>query len=436
MTTSSPYSIDDDFEILSTTINNAKDENSSTNENELKMGSFEDESSIEKKFLANENEFRNNNTREERRLISEGMMDEETIKYDQKASKLVRIDDSNETTEQPTSPRVVTSAKKGKLLDLLQSESDNVNMTIPNIAEVWTLAGMKNVVPKNHQHDESTENGNHEMKMTSNAKNLFDWSEIARMTDLRSKEIETNASTQTTDSELENLSTTAKTNRDETTTEFSNESRTTNSDETSTEELLLPKNGKGISQLTTANTEQPVETTENSIEIINSTKDRDEDLMTISSALSGTTETSSVPTTTIKVTPTTVTMTSQQPTIISTTSIRKRKTTTPTTTEKTFASIDQDDILAASSSNPQVTRVTTTFEPAIINEDEKHRYNTFHEFAATTDTVVITTEKQIVNVNDDNTDSSGLGVISAVISVILLLSCGALAYVSKYHSTE
>jgi hypothetical protein len=422
------------------------------------MNSFEDETSIEKRFRIDENEFRTNNTKEERRIFTEGIMDEETIKYDQKTSKLVKLEDSNETSEIPSSSTsstkpTVTSAKKGKHLDLLQSESDNVNMTIPNNAEVWTLAGMKNVVPKsyNNHHDESTEDGNHETKMTSNAKNLHDWIEIARMTDLRnshSNENVTSSERIMTTAESE-LSTTIKLNSVETTTEFFIESRTINSEESSTEELLLPKNGKGISQLTTINTESP-ETTENSIELINSTKQRDEDLLTISSALSGTTETSPSPTTTStatrttsttskKVTTTTKTLpttTKSREEILSTIPSRSTSTSSTrktTTSKQPFVSVDEDEILAASSSNPGVFRVTTTYGPTIIiDEKDADKYHTFHEFTPTTDSIGITTEQQSVNKNEQDTDSSGLGIISAVISVILVLSLGALAYVSKH----
>lgn len=432
------------------------EENSSTNE--IKMNSFEDETSIEKRFRIDENEFRTNNTKEERRILTEGVMDEETIKYDQKTNKLVKIDDSNETTEVPSSSTkpTVTSAKKGKHLDLLQSESDNVNMTIPNNAEVWTLAGMKNVVPKsyNNHHDESTEDGNrrHETKMTSNAKNILDWEAIARMTDL---EISHSNERMMTTAESD-LSTTIKMNSDETTTEFFKESRTINSDESSLEELLpSSKNGKGISQLTTMNTESP-ETTENSIELINSTKQRDgdDDLLTISSALSGTTETSPSPTTSTKVTQpssTTTTMTKKVTTtrktlpnsreeILST--IPSKSSTSTTSTRKTTStsvSDDEDEILAASSSNPGVFRVTTTYGPTvIIDEKDSDKYHTFHDSTSTTaDSIAITTEQQRIDKTDteENTDnSSGLGVISAVISVILVLSLGALAYVSKQHS--
>jgi trimeric autotransporter adhesin len=447
-------------EFTTTEFGAFEDENTSTNE--VKMGSFEDETSIEKRFRIDENEFRTNNTKEERRILTEGIMDEESFKYDQKTSKLVKVEDSNETTEIPLSSTttstkpIVTSAKKGKHLDLLQSESDNVNMTIPNNAEVWTLAGMKNVVPKsyNTHHDESTENGNHETKMTSNAKNLLDWMEIARMTDLRnshSNENETFSSERIMTTAESDLSTsTIKMNSDETTTEFFKESRTINSEESSTEELLLPKNGKGISQLTTINTESP-ETTENSIELINSTKQRDEDLLTISSALSGTTQTSPSPTSTStlpkttsttskKVTTTTQTLTTtttanSREEILSTIPSRSTSTSTrKTTTNKPFIVSDEDEILAASSSNPGVFRVTTTYgSTVIIDEKDADKYHTFHEVTPTTDSIDITTEQQRINKNEEGTDSSGLGIISAVISVILVLSLGALAYVSKHR---
>jgi hypothetical protein len=200
---------------------------------------------------------------------------------------------------------------------------------------------------------------------------------------------------------------------------------------------LLPKNGMGISQLTTS-TEQPdtTDSTENSVELINSTKNRDEELLTISSALSGTTETSKSPASTKKVTTTTEAITSTEilSTIPATSTTVKRTTPTTTSSQQSFVSVDEDEILAASSSNPGVFRVTTTYGPTvIIDEDAKNEYNTFREFQATTESIAHTTEQQMVNQsNDEDTDSSGLGVITAVISVILVLSLVALGYVSKH----
>lgn len=134
-----------------------------------------DESSMEKKFKDDEFGFRNNETTEERHSMNEAVFDEEVVKYSSK--NITKPEENIKTTALPAA---ATTSKKGKYLDLIPRGDDNINASIPNAAEVWALAGMREIeTRKPMESDETTEMFADSLNNT--AKNLLDWTEITKM---------------------------------------------------------------------------------------------------------------------------------------------------------------------------------------------------------------------------------------------------------------
>ena len=128
--------------------------------------------SMEKKFKEDEFGFRNNETKVERHMLNEAVFDEETVKYSSK--NLTKPEESAKASTAQS-----TTAKKGKYLELMPQGDDNMNTSIPNAAEVWALAGMREIdTRKPMDSDETTEMLT---SLNNTAKNLLDWSEITKM---------------------------------------------------------------------------------------------------------------------------------------------------------------------------------------------------------------------------------------------------------------
>lgn len=133
-------------------------------------------SSLERAFKADENDFKNNATKEERHRLEEIKFDEESIIYSSSV---------NLTTSTQPPPAVAT--KKGKYLDLIPlNDDDNINASLPNAAEVWALAGMRDMDGNRKGTDTTTEsiedNSDVELLSLNNTvKSLLDWTEIARL---------------------------------------------------------------------------------------------------------------------------------------------------------------------------------------------------------------------------------------------------------------
>lgn len=389
--------------------------------NEIKMSSFEDATTSEKKFHAEDNNrVRNNSTIEQRRFIIESITNEETTQYYQ-TSNTVKIDtlgsdESTASSEEKTrvapsvSPSKATaSSKKGKNLDLSHSESDNVNLTIPNNAEVWSLAGMKQTSDKRESTNfEETTSGRRE-STHSDAKTLSDWMEIARMSELHSEDTD-ELLIPTTEPDV--VTTVDKIT---TTTVLPDlEPTTTTAYSTIVEDKVTTTM---VHEDITTTFEKIVETTSHAPELLqSSTEGSDDDIITISSALSGTTEViiNALPTTSSRV------QTTMAQDVV--------KTSSMSTLTTTAASHPTDDYISASSE--PVFRVTPPYESTFYTENDRDKYNAANEHQITTDSSEITTRKQNVNEESAQTSSGSLGVISAVISVVVLLSLTALLYVS------
>lgn len=142
--------------------------------------------SLEKKFAQDEQGFKNNATKEERHTLEEAKFDGQTIMYSSVNLKInndTKDQNEDENLETTIIPIVLTTAKKGKNLDLVQQQNgENMNASIPDAAEVWALAGMREVETRNPLTDSDETSG--EMMvggLNNTAKNLLDWSEIAKM---------------------------------------------------------------------------------------------------------------------------------------------------------------------------------------------------------------------------------------------------------------
>lgn len=146
----------------------------------MKMESESDESkseeSIDESFRKDKLGFKNNVTKQEHHSIDEALFDGESIKYSSIILNRTKPDEEVETTALPA---VLTTVKKAKQLDLTTRDGENFNASIPSNAEVWALAGMRK--------GETKSNGsNSEVELLSGglnntAKNLLDWTEIAKM---------------------------------------------------------------------------------------------------------------------------------------------------------------------------------------------------------------------------------------------------------------
>lgn len=134
--------------------------------------------SLMKKFAKDDSDFKNNVTKEERHTINEALFDEESVQYSSIKMNSTKPQESVTTT---TMPVVLTTMKKGKYLDLMPpTKGENINHTIPNTAEVWALAGMRGM----RDFDDDSGSGIELLDGTwtnNTAKNLLDWSEIAKM---------------------------------------------------------------------------------------------------------------------------------------------------------------------------------------------------------------------------------------------------------------
>lgn len=381
---------------------------------------------MEKKFHADDNNrVRNNSTIEERRFVFEGSANDETTQYYQTSNSLkfdtLHSDESAIVEEKPPastsvstttlSKKTNSSSKKGKNLDLLHSESDNVNLTIPNNAEVWSLAGMKNVVQttvagkQHHDFDETTSG---RQSTHSDAKILSDWQGIARMDEIQIAQSKENDELTVTTTESGEVTTTS----DKITTTVLPDLDEERHKTTTGYSTIDDKATEIPTTLTTTSEKSAETTTKHSSSFLRSTEGSDEDIITISSALSRTTEIIVMPTTNTRVQTTTKQDVAQTSSIL--------------TTAATHSATD--DHLSASSE--PVFRVTPPYDTTFYTENDRDKYNAANELQITTDSSEITTRKQNVNEENSETSSGSLGVISAVISVVVLLSLIALLYVS------
>lgn len=151
-------------------------------ESEENQDSKSDES-LEKRFAKDEQGFKNNATKEERHTLEEAKVDGQTVMYSSLNFKTVNdTKDADEHLETTVIPIALTTAKKGKYLDVMQRNGDNINASTPDAAEVWALAGMREIETRNPLID-SDETSSELMVggLNNTAKNLLDWSEIAKM---------------------------------------------------------------------------------------------------------------------------------------------------------------------------------------------------------------------------------------------------------------
>ena len=135
------------------------------------------ELSMERMFKENENDFRDNSTKEERHRIDEVKIDEKMILYSSRnqSSPNNHKMDENETTETESEEMETTTVtqlplsssttmplmnKKGKYLDLMPPGEDNMNTSLPNSPEVWALASMRDVEGTRIQFNDDEENLN------------------------------------------------------------------------------------------------------------------------------------------------------------------------------------------------------------------------------------------------------------------------------------
>lgn len=145
----------------------AEQVSSEPNDEENKSTEFYTLSSIESTLATEEDEdFKNNATKEERHRLDEIKIDEESIVY----SSTIDF-----TTSTPAS-----TPKKGKYLDLMPPGEDNMNASLPNAAEVWALAGMRDMDSVRKPTTETIEKTDVEVLSNNTIKSLLDWSEIAR----------------------------------------------------------------------------------------------------------------------------------------------------------------------------------------------------------------------------------------------------------------
>lgn len=162
-----------------------------------------DESSMEKKFNDDQLGFKANETKEVRHTIDEGSFDEQSVKYSSLNTKIINgTEDDDEKLRTTTSPQVLTTAKKGKYLDHNSQSDGNINATIPNAAEVWALAGMREV--ETRRPFESIEDELLGANLNDTIKNLLDWSEIAKMDKDTISKAESSEEGQKEDSNLTN----------------------------------------------------------------------------------------------------------------------------------------------------------------------------------------------------------------------------------------
>lgn len=160
---------------------------------------------MEQMFKENENDFRDNSTKEERHQIDEVKIDEKMIMYSSRnqSSPVNHRMDENETTETESEEMETTTVtqlplsssttmplmnKKGKYLDLMPPGEDNMNTSLPNSPEVWALASMRDVEATRKQFNDDDENINNSdvellnvNMMNNTVKNLLDFSEIAKL---------------------------------------------------------------------------------------------------------------------------------------------------------------------------------------------------------------------------------------------------------------
>lgn len=149
-----------------------------------------DESDLEKKFMKDELGFKNNATMEERHSIDEAAFDEQSVKYSSSSTRLINDTEKEEKKEEEEKikttalPIVLTTVKKGKYLDLIRRDNDNINASIPNAAEVWALAGMRDIQSRTPAESDETSSSDVELLsggLNNTAKNLLDWTEISKM---------------------------------------------------------------------------------------------------------------------------------------------------------------------------------------------------------------------------------------------------------------
>lgn len=156
-------------------------------------------------FKENENDFRNNSTKEERHRLDEFKADEHTMMHSIKnQSTPISENESKEEAETESEEEIETTTvtqlplssttsvpavKKGKYLELMPPGEDNMNSSLPNSPEVWALASMREVETRK-QLDDDVENLNNSSSdvellngnmMNNSVKSLLDFSEIVRL---------------------------------------------------------------------------------------------------------------------------------------------------------------------------------------------------------------------------------------------------------------
>lgn len=167
------------FSSFDTSSEFLKFENIKTHSNSEESQS--DETSIETKFRNDEFGFKNNVTLEERHTVDEAVylaiFDEQTVKYISLNTKIV----NKTTTEVP--PTEATILKKGKNLELISRSEENMNSSLPNTAEVWALAGLREIETRRPTENNETSSDVEllEGSLNNTAKNLLDWTEITKM---------------------------------------------------------------------------------------------------------------------------------------------------------------------------------------------------------------------------------------------------------------
>lgn len=211
------------FSSFETSSEFIKFENLKMMESEETDDSKSDES-LEKKFANDEQGFKNNATNEERHTLEEAKFNGQTVMYSSLNLKINNdTKDANEDEELETTviPVVLTTAKKGKYLDVMHRNGDNINASIPDTAEVWSLAAMRGNEARNPL-TESDETSSDMMVggLNNTAKNLLDWSEIAKMDndsmipnanieDLQKDDLNVMSTTVSSDKESDNVASTS-----------------------------------------------------------------------------------------------------------------------------------------------------------------------------------------------------------------------------------
>jgi hypothetical protein len=167
------------------------------NESGEEKSSMSEDMSMESMFKENENDFKNNVTKEERHTFDQVLIDGKMVKYSSLNNNRVKVNEKEDEEEADAegeveeTTTVLPNLKKGKYLDLMPPGDDNMNASIPNAAEVWALAAMREVDTRKPIPEDDVELLNESMNNT--VKSLLDWTEIAKLDNETAVETTTNA---------------------------------------------------------------------------------------------------------------------------------------------------------------------------------------------------------------------------------------------------